>query len=249
MAALGLDYDEVGRTQPHVMWDLQQLCTLCDSKKRCARDLATNPHAPAWRGYCPNEDTLTALKAHLPRMPEIPSPGLAPVHPGRAAAAPAVRTERRSVWAWLSAFFLLACVWLALDNVGPRRLTTLLDSATASVPSTVEETASIQGRAVACLDTSCLDARQLAALATLSAFQEHGAVHSSAAQVAAVLRAGPELRQIRNGEAAICQEAGGIASYGPMFQVGCTAGVVQSGRPLGYNTCRPMAAGGVCFLK
>ena len=250
MAALDLDFDEVSRTQPHVMWDLQQLCTLCDSKKRCARDLATNPDSPGWRDYCPNEDTLTALKAQLPRMPEIRSPGLAPAaEPGRAAAAPAVRPERRSIWAWLSAFFLLACVWLALDNLGPRRLTVLLDRATASTPSTVDTTATIEPRAVTCLDASCLDERQLTALATLTAFQEQGAARSSAAQVAAVLRAAPELRQIRNGEAAVCQDAGGTASYGPMFQVGCTEGVVQSGRPLGYSTCRPMAAGGVCFLK
>ena len=113
----------------------------------------------------------------------------------------------------------------------------------------MDTTATIEPRAVTCLDASCLDERQLMALATLTAFQEQGAARSSAAQVAAVLRAAPELRQIRNGEAGVCQDAGGTASYGPMFQVGCTEGVVQSGRPLGYSTCRPMAAGGVCFLK
>jgi hypothetical protein len=244
MEALDLDFDEVGRDQAHVLWDLQQLCTLCDSKKRCARDLAADADSPAWRGYCPNEDTFTALKAQLTRLPAASAPALAPAAP-RLAAAAAVRPQPRSLTAWLLALALLAGLLLALNAIGPGRIGNLFDRA--SAPALSVQTRST--RAVTCLDTSCLDQTQVAALETVAAFQERGAAHSSAAEIAATLRAAPDVREIRSGEAEACRSAGGMTSYGPMFQTGCSPGVVQSGRPLGYNSCQSMAAGGVCFLK
>ena len=43
MAALNLDSNEVGATAPGTLQDLQRLCTLCESHRRCARDLGRDP--------------------------------------------------------------------------------------------------------------------------------------------------------------------------------------------------------------
>jgi hypothetical protein len=45
------------------MRDLQRVCTVCGSKRRCAHELAKNPSDPAWQKYCPNATTLAALVA------------------------------------------------------------------------------------------------------------------------------------------------------------------------------------------
>src|SRR5262249_12017672 len=46
-----------------VMRDLQRVCTVCGSKRRCEHELAKNPSDPAWQKYCPNATTLSALAA------------------------------------------------------------------------------------------------------------------------------------------------------------------------------------------
>ncbi len=63
MAALDLDRNEVSRTEPRTFQDLQRVCTMCDSKRRCKRDLACDSADPAWQDYCPNAATLMALNA------------------------------------------------------------------------------------------------------------------------------------------------------------------------------------------
>ena len=67
MDVLDLDENEVARVERATFQDLQRVCSMCDCKKRCARDLAHNPADPAWKDYCPNAQTLTALNA-LPWM-------------------------------------------------------------------------------------------------------------------------------------------------------------------------------------
>jgi hypothetical protein len=67
MVALDLDRNEVSRTEPQVFQDLQRVCTLCESRRRCVRDLARDSADPAWQDYCPNAATLKALNA-LPWM-------------------------------------------------------------------------------------------------------------------------------------------------------------------------------------
>ena len=62
MAALGLDRNEVSRTEPRTLQDLQRVCAVCESHRRCARDLAGDSANPAWKDYCPNAATLIALK-------------------------------------------------------------------------------------------------------------------------------------------------------------------------------------------
>jgi hypothetical protein len=61
MAALDLDPNEVGRIEPAAFRDLQRVCTLCKSRRRCARDFARNAPTSAWDRYCQNSDTLAAL--------------------------------------------------------------------------------------------------------------------------------------------------------------------------------------------
>jgi hypothetical protein len=63
MAALDLDRNEVSQTEPRTFQDLQRVCTMCQSRRRCARDLARNAADPAWEDYCPNAATLMALNA------------------------------------------------------------------------------------------------------------------------------------------------------------------------------------------
>ena len=61
MAALDLDPAEVAQVGPETFRDLQRVCSLCESKRRCVRDLIRDPAAPQWQDYCPNAQTLIAL--------------------------------------------------------------------------------------------------------------------------------------------------------------------------------------------
>jgi len=63
MAALDLDRNEVSRAEPRTFQDLQRVCTMCMSHRRCTRDLARDSADPAWEDYCPNAATLMALSA------------------------------------------------------------------------------------------------------------------------------------------------------------------------------------------
>jgi hypothetical protein len=63
MDVLDLDQNEVARTERATFQDLQRVCSMCDGKKRCARDLARNPDDPVWKEYCSNAQTLAALGA------------------------------------------------------------------------------------------------------------------------------------------------------------------------------------------
>jgi hypothetical protein len=63
MAALDLDRNEVSRTEPRTFQDLQRVCALCNSHRRCKRGLARDAADPAWQDYCPNAATLMALNA------------------------------------------------------------------------------------------------------------------------------------------------------------------------------------------
>jgi len=63
LKALDLDPAEIARSQPAVARDLAVHCTLCTDKTPCRHDLDQNPGDPAWREYCVNSSTLTALKS------------------------------------------------------------------------------------------------------------------------------------------------------------------------------------------
>jgi hypothetical protein len=62
MRVLGLTRADVERTAPGLMRDLERTCSCCNEKGVCERDLAAHPDSPAWGGYCPNAENLTAAK-------------------------------------------------------------------------------------------------------------------------------------------------------------------------------------------
>jgi len=61
MAELDIDRDAVARVEPMVMRDLERVCSLCDQKRRCARELAAGTSAERYADYCPNAPTLKTL--------------------------------------------------------------------------------------------------------------------------------------------------------------------------------------------
>jgi uncharacterized protein YjiS (DUF1127 family) len=63
MNETNLHRTEITQAEPEVMRDLQRVCTVCGSKRRCEHELAKNPSDPAWQKYCPNATTLSALAA------------------------------------------------------------------------------------------------------------------------------------------------------------------------------------------
>lgn len=65
MAHLDLDPKEVAWLEPAAFRDLQRVCTMCKSHRRCAWDFARKASPPTWERYCPNTSTLEALN----RMP------------------------------------------------------------------------------------------------------------------------------------------------------------------------------------
>jgi hypothetical protein len=54
---------KLARVEPQVLRDLERVCTLCGSKRKCEHDLAIHPANSAWTGYCPNAPTISALMA------------------------------------------------------------------------------------------------------------------------------------------------------------------------------------------
>jgi hypothetical protein len=72
LAALDIDRAAVLRRHPRVARDLERVCSLCGQKRRCERDLASHPNDPVWRTYCPNTQTLDALKAAAPAAAQSP---------------------------------------------------------------------------------------------------------------------------------------------------------------------------------
>ena len=63
MATLDLDPTEVACLEPAALRDLQRVCTLCKSHRRCASDFVHDAPLSAWESYCPNADTLAALSS------------------------------------------------------------------------------------------------------------------------------------------------------------------------------------------
>jgi hypothetical protein len=63
MRQIKLDAANIVRIEPQVVRDLERVCTLCASKRRCSRDFAREPSGSSWQAYCPNTMTLKALVA------------------------------------------------------------------------------------------------------------------------------------------------------------------------------------------
>jgi hypothetical protein len=68
LAILKLDANALADREPLLFRDLQRVCTLCDRRRPCVRDLARDSRrdpaeaaAQRWRDYCPNGATLNML--------------------------------------------------------------------------------------------------------------------------------------------------------------------------------------------
>jgi hypothetical protein len=62
LASIGLDGDRVSRLQPAVMRDMARICAGCDSARRCRRELDREEAELSYRAYCPNAETIEALR-------------------------------------------------------------------------------------------------------------------------------------------------------------------------------------------
>jgi hypothetical protein len=61
LAALGIDQDDLARTEPLVLRDMERVCALCSQKRRCDRDLAAGTSAAHYQEYCANAPTMDGL--------------------------------------------------------------------------------------------------------------------------------------------------------------------------------------------
>jgi hypothetical protein len=62
LRTLQLDPELISSAQSYGLRDLERVCTLCGSKRRCERDLVRNAGSADWRDYCLNVATLDALQ-------------------------------------------------------------------------------------------------------------------------------------------------------------------------------------------
>jgi transcriptional regulator with XRE-family HTH domain len=63
LKALGIDQEALLRTKPHVLRDMERVCSLCNHKRQCDRDLADGTAASHYEEYCGNADTIDSLGA------------------------------------------------------------------------------------------------------------------------------------------------------------------------------------------
>jgi len=234
MAGMALSRDAVARAEPKVMQDMQKTCSLCDSKKRCRHDFAQGSESSAWQAYCPNEDTLSALASQTSGPPHrVPA----------ARSAVIAEDDRRGHYASALGLLFIGLAWLILLGAPPAGLR--LDRGA------IMDSQAVNGRsapAVTCLDASCLSVEQLVAVQELKAIQAQGWLAATADQAAALTPASLIVEGVQAGEALACAKLGGTTYYGLMFQSGCSRGGLAAAKLSGFGACRPMSAGGACFL-
>jgi hypothetical protein len=61
LAALKIDASELAKSDPAAFRDLQRVCSLCDNRRRCGRELAAGDAAATFEAFCPNALTLKGL--------------------------------------------------------------------------------------------------------------------------------------------------------------------------------------------
>ena len=61
LAALGVDQDSLARSEPLVLRDMERVCSLCNHKRQCDRDLAAGTAAAHYEEYCANAPTIDSL--------------------------------------------------------------------------------------------------------------------------------------------------------------------------------------------
>ena len=61
LAALGIDQDDLARTEPLVLRDMERVCSMCIHKRQCDRDLAAGSAGAHYEEYCANAPTIDGL--------------------------------------------------------------------------------------------------------------------------------------------------------------------------------------------
>ena len=66
LTALGIDEEALSRTQSLVLRDMARVCTSCQHKPQCDRDLDAGTSAQHYQEYCLNAPTIDALDRNRP---------------------------------------------------------------------------------------------------------------------------------------------------------------------------------------
>ena len=61
LKALGIDMEDLVRTEPLMVRDMQRVCAMCRDKAQCHGELAAGTVAEHYKEYCPNAPTIEAL--------------------------------------------------------------------------------------------------------------------------------------------------------------------------------------------
>lgn len=61
LEALGIDLEDLVRTKPLLVRDMERVCALCRDKAQCHNDFAAGTAAEHFKDYCPNAPTIEAL--------------------------------------------------------------------------------------------------------------------------------------------------------------------------------------------
>jgi len=61
LKALGIDKERLAQTEPMLLRDMERVCSLCDQKRQCDRDLAAGTSAEHFEEYCLNAPTIEGL--------------------------------------------------------------------------------------------------------------------------------------------------------------------------------------------
>jgi hypothetical protein len=65
LEGIRISLEKIAEKDPLVLRDLQRVCSTCDHKRQCDRDIAAGKLADNYERYCPNAYTLEALKREL----------------------------------------------------------------------------------------------------------------------------------------------------------------------------------------
>ena len=61
LTALGIDQEDLARSEPLVLRDMERVCAMCNQKAQCDRDLIAGTAAEHYEGYCLNAPTIDRL--------------------------------------------------------------------------------------------------------------------------------------------------------------------------------------------
>ncbi len=68
LTVLGIDEKFLSQTQPQVLRDMERVCSSCQKKHQCDRDLSAGTSAQHYEEYCLNAPTIDALNRKADRQ-------------------------------------------------------------------------------------------------------------------------------------------------------------------------------------